>query len=104
MKFSEKKIFLDIEKMMVERGYKRHARMIWDKMNGIAPSREHSRKPNVAYYQIERMYPNERKLDVFSREKKRVGSIRGSGRLKKYVLFKSYRGCVLLFLNPFLFQ
>ena len=99
---------IDLEKMMLERGYKRHARLIWDKGNGVAPSftvrysyeyliwyykqpmleitskyrgkfdtvmrepsREHSRKPNVAYYRIEKMYPAERKLDVFSREKKK---------------------------------
>lgn len=92
---------------MGQRGYKRHARFIWDKQNGVAPaftvrfsheyllwfykpkllpvatayrgkyttvlverSREHSRKPDTAYTMIENLYPNARKMDVFSREKR----------------------------------
>lgn len=35
-------------------------------------SREHSRKPEIAYKMIEELYPNANKYDVFSREK-RVG-------------------------------
>lgn len=33
-------------------------------------SREHSRKPDVAYRMIEQLYPGETKIDVFSREKR----------------------------------
>jgi len=95
----------DGEMEMQSRGYKRHARFIWDKGNGVAPafsvrfsheymtwfykptfkkidasirgkwttvfresSREHSRKPQIAYDMISSFYPNMSKLDVFSRE------------------------------------
>lgn len=95
------------EQMMLDRGYKRHVRLVWNKLNGIAPafsirysheyliwmykpkfmqvnkecrgkftsvfseaSREHSRKPDVAYAMISEMFPSERKIDVFSREKR----------------------------------
>jgi N6-adenosine-specific RNA methylase IME4 len=88
-------------------GYRRHAIMIWDKCNGLAPaftvryaheyliwyykgkfqpvdtsargifttvftegSREHSRKPDKAYEIINRLYPNQKKIDIFSREKR----------------------------------
>ncbi len=90
---------------MLERGYKLHARMIWNKLNGVAPAfsirycheyllwlykprfqpvalesrgkhgsvfeeaaRQHSRKPNVAYSLIQKLYPDRAKIDVFSRE------------------------------------
>jgi len=33
-------------------------------------TREHSRKPNYAYKKVEALYPNENKIDVFSREKR----------------------------------
>lgn len=95
------------ERNMQYLGYKLHARMIWDKGNGVAPgftvrysheylnwyymgsllpiaeslrgkartvffepSREHSRKPDLAYQIITGFYPDARKFDVFSREKK----------------------------------
>lgn len=95
----------DGELEMEKRGYRRHARFIWDKLNGVAPAfsvrytheyltwfykpkfmqvadnvrgkyttvltekaREHSRKPEAAYNMIEAMYPDESKLDVFSRQ------------------------------------
>ena len=35
-------------------------------------SRQHSRKPNYAYKMIDELYPNSKKIDVFSREK-RIG-------------------------------
>lgn len=97
------------ERYMEDRGYKRHCRFIWDKMNGVAPAftvrysheyliwyykpkmieidkdyrgkfctvfsekpREHSRKPNYSYEMIEALYPQQNKIDVFSREK-RIG-------------------------------
>lgn len=100
--------FLHIGELSMEnRGYRRHARLIWDKCNGIAPSfsvrysheyltwfykpkfqpvdinargkittvfkeaaRQHSRKPDIAYQNINFWYPNSIKLDVFSREKR----------------------------------
>lgn len=34
------------------------------------PSREHSRKPDEAYRIINRWYPNQAKIDIFSREKR----------------------------------
>jgi N6-adenosine-specific RNA methylase IME4 len=95
------------EQEMIDRGYKRHVRLIWNKMNGIAPAfsirysheylvwfykpkfmsvdkeyrgkftsvfsetaREHSRKPDIAYKMINKMFPNTNKIDVFSREKR----------------------------------
>jgi N6-adenosine-specific RNA methylase IME4 len=100
---------IECEHYMEHRGYRRHCRFIWDKMNGVAPAftirysheylvwyykprmipiakeqqgkfltvfsekaREHSRKPDYAYNMIETLYPNEKKIDVFSREK-RIG-------------------------------
>ena len=93
------------EQAMFARGYKRHCRFIWDKLNGVAPaftvrysheyltwfykpklepiakeqrgkwrtvfteaSRQHSRKPEIAYQLIEALYPNAVKHDIFSRE------------------------------------
>ena len=90
------------------RNYKRHARIIWNKIKGIAPaftiryaheyliwfykptllsvnrqirgkfstimeeqSRQHSRKPDIAYNIIHRLYPSYFKIDVFSREKRK---------------------------------
>ena len=95
----------DTEERMRNRGYKLHARIIWNKMNGVAPaftvrysheyllwlykspmmkidesmrgklttvweekSREHSRKPEIAYSNIEAMFPRANKIDVFSRQ------------------------------------
>lgn len=97
------------EERMRERGYRLHARLVWDKGNGVAPaftvrysheyllwfykpklmpvasdqrgkwrtvlsegSRQHSRKPNIAYEMVESLYPGLKRLDVFSRET-RVG-------------------------------
>ena len=88
-------------------GYRRHARFVWDKTNGVAPaftirysheyliwfykdkllpiskevrgkyktvltekSREHSRKTEIAYQMINDLYPNAKKYDVFSRQKR----------------------------------
>lgn len=93
------------ENAMTARGFRRHARIIWDKTNGVAPAfsirytheyllwfyrpswipvtkesrgklptvwsekaREHSRKPDIAYTNISLLYPDTKKLDVFSRE------------------------------------
>lgn len=101
------KYLVECEIQMLKRGYKRHCRFIWNKMNGIAPaytvrfvheyliwyykgpfapvctsirgklttvfserSRQHSRKPDIAYSMVRHLYPNSRKLDVFSREKR----------------------------------
>jgi len=107
---------VEAEHSMEAYGYKRHARMIWDKTNGVAPAfsirytheyvtwwykpkftqvaddqkgkyttvftekaREHSRKPEVFYDMIEKMFPSHTKLDVFSRQKRKGwGSIRRS--------------------------
>lgn len=92
------------ECMMAELGYRLHARLIWNKGNGIAPgfsvrfSHEyllffyhgkftpvaldargrvttvfkekaagHSRKPEISYGIIERLYPDARKLELFAR-------------------------------------
>lgn len=100
---------IECEEYMKQRGYKRHCRIIWDKMNGVAPAftvrysheyliwyykpkmltiaqdargkfmttfsekaREHSRKPEFAYKMVEKLYPDNNKMDVFSREK-RIG-------------------------------
>jgi len=101
------KYLIGSEAAMLQRGYKRHCRFVWDKTNGIAAaftirfsheylvwyykyklppidtatrgifrtvfmesSRQHSRKPNFAYRMVERLYPLQHKLDVFSREKR----------------------------------
>jgi N6-adenosine-specific RNA methylase IME4 len=95
------------EAEMERRGYRRHARLVWNKMNGVAPaftvrysheylvwfykpkmlpvdqatrgvfttvfeerSRQHSRKPEAAYDMVNRLYPEARKMDVFSRERR----------------------------------
>ncbi len=95
------------EEEMKKRGYRLHARMVWDKENGVAPaftvrysheyllwfykpkmlpieetmkgklttvfrekSRQHSRKPELAYDIITSLYPSQHKMDVFSREKR----------------------------------
>lgn len=101
------KFLIEAESEMTKRGFKRHARLIWDKGNGVAPAftvrfsheylvwwyktpllpiaaeirgkaatviresaRQHSRKPDAAYTLIDSLYPNESKMDVFSREKR----------------------------------
>ena len=95
----------DAESEMESRGYRRHARFIWDKENGVAPcftiryaheyliwfykpklspvapevrgkyttvireaARQHSRKPEAAYQMVQMLYPDVRRMDVFSRE------------------------------------
>ncbi len=97
----------EAEKAMLDRGYRLHARMVWDKITGPPPaytvrycheyllwfykpnltpvdkeqrgkfstvfrekSREHSRKPECVYDFIDAIYPFERKMDVFSRQKR----------------------------------
>lgn len=97
----------DGENAMRDRGYRMHARMVWDKGNGVAPAfslrysheyvtwwykpkfmpvardmrgkhqsvfresaREHSRKPDIFYAMVKDWFPDERRLDVFSREKR----------------------------------
>ena len=111
---------IDSEQMMNTLGYKRHARLIWDKTNGIAPAfsirfcheyltwfykgvfqpvsaqtkgkfrtvitekaREHSRKPDLAYYMINKWYPFAKCLDVFSREK-RLGWDQWGNEINRY--------------------
>lgn len=101
------KFLHDGEGHMRDRGYRLHARLIWDKMNGVSPaftirysheycswfykpklipieksqrgkfrsviqepSRQHSRKPDAIYKIVEALYPNEEKMDVFSRERR----------------------------------
>lgn len=96
---------IECELEMEKRGYKRHCRMVWNKLNGVAPAftvrytheyliwyykdkllpisqdyrgkyptvfeekaREHSRKPEISYEIIKNLYPNELKMDVFSRQ------------------------------------
>ena len=105
--WTTEKYLVDTELAMIARGYRRHARFVWDKGNGsVAPtamtvrwaheyliwyykpkfqpialgargkfrtiirekSREHSRKPDAAYWMIEELYPDARRIDVFSRE------------------------------------
>jgi len=102
------KFLTECEYEMESRNYRRHARLVWDKMNGIAPaftvrycheyliwyykptllpinksvrgkfstvikekSRQHSRKPDIAYNIIHRLYPAYYKIDIFSREKRK---------------------------------
>lgn len=97
----------DGEKAMLDRGYRMHARLVWDKENGVAPAfslrysheyvtwwykpkfmpvaesmrgkhrsvirepaREHSRKPDAFYSMVNDWFPREKRLDVFSREKR----------------------------------
>lgn len=98
------KFLFEAETMMQRLNYRRHARLIWDKTNGVAPaftvrysheyllwfyggkfqsvdtsqrgkfttvfrekSREHSRKPEVAYSFIEKMYPTATRLEMYAR-------------------------------------
>lgn len=93
------------EQCMLQRGYRMHARMVWDKGNGVAPAfsvryaheyltwfykpkfmpvsvegrgklttvlregaRQHSRKPEAAYQALDLWFPDEPKMDVFSRQ------------------------------------
>jgi len=99
------KFLRECEEQMSARGYRLHARLIWDKGNGIAPAftvrfaheyllwyykphltpvaskgrfltvirapaREHSRKPDEAYALVAALYPDQEKIDVFSRERR----------------------------------
>lgn len=101
------KYLFEAQKIAEDLGYKLHARMIWDKVNGIPAAftirygheyllymykgkllpvnkeergkihsvfREkttrHSKKPNVAYEIIERLYPNARKLEMYARNER----------------------------------
>ena len=99
------KFLPETERMMKEFGYELHARIIWDKENGIAPAftvrfsheyllwfykkgcmlmpckeargkyttvlrepaTKHSKKPICAYEMLETMFPDARKLEMFSR-------------------------------------
>lgn len=102
------KLLTDGEQPMLDRGYRLHARFIWNKRNGVAPAftvrycheylswfykpkmlpvahdrrgkyrtvfyerpREHARKPDYAYRMVSRLYPDVRRIDVFSREKRK---------------------------------
>jgi N6-adenosine-specific RNA methylase IME4 len=96
-----------MEVEMHQRDYRRHTRLVWDKLNGIAPAfsirfchefcvwfykpkftqvardgrgrystviqeraRQHSRKPDKLYEMVNILFPTQRKLDVFSRERR----------------------------------
>ncbi len=98
----------DCESIMKTLGYRMHARLVWNKRNGVAPAfsvrytheyilwfykpkfmpvaleqrgkfgtvleggqREHSRKPDEAYTMVEMLFPQAKKLDVFSRERRK---------------------------------
>ena len=99
------KFLPETEQMMKDLGYELHARIIWDKENGIAPAftvrfsheyllwfykkgcmlmpckeargkyttvlrepaTKHSKKPICAYEMLETMFPDARKLEMFSR-------------------------------------
>ena len=95
------------EQMMLDMGYKLHARMIWNKVTGIPAAftirygheyllycyhgkllpvatdergkihsvfteqvKGHSQKPDISYRIIERLYPEQKKLELFSRRKR----------------------------------
>jgi len=98
----------DCENIMKELGYSLHARLIWDKENGVAPaftvrysheyllwfykkgnmlkpcenmrgkqttvfrekSIKHSKKPEIAYKMIEKMFPNTSKIELFARNER----------------------------------
>lgn len=101
------KFLRDCEREIERMSYRLHARLIWNKENGVAPafsiryaheyllwyykpkfipvdkdmrgkymtvfserSREHSRKPDIAYQMARDWWPNVSRLDVFSREKR----------------------------------
>ena len=74
------RFLLECENEMEKRGYKRHCRMIWNKLNGVAPaftvrySHEYLiwfyRKPDFCYRMIDALYPSCGKMDVFSRERR----------------------------------
>jgi len=101
------KFLFEAQKIAEELGYKLHARIIWDKTNGIAPAftirysheyllwmykspmksiskeqrgkfttvlrekaTKHSKKPICAYEMIEKLYPNEPKIELFARNQR----------------------------------
>lgn len=110
----------ETELEMTNRGYRRHARIVWNKGRGIAPAftirfvheyviwfykarfpkvsplarsrfttviterpREHARKPDALYAMVEALYPDGRRMDVFSREK-RKGWLQYGDQMGKY--------------------
>ena len=101
------KFLHEAESRMSKLGYKLHARMIWDKTNGVAPaftlrysheyllwfykpkmipiskdmrgkfttvfqekSTKHSKKPEISFQIIEQLYPNEKKLEMYARNRR----------------------------------
>jgi len=101
------KFLFESQKIAEELGYKLHARIIWDKENGVAPAftvrysheyllwlykspmlsidkkqrgkfttvlrekaTKHSKKPNCAYELIESLYPSQKKIELFARNKR----------------------------------
>jgi len=108
------KYLFDAQKIAELLGYKLHARLIWDKGNGVAPAftvrfsheyllwfykspmfpidkkvrgkyttviREkaikHSKKPISAYELIESLYPNQKKIELFARNKRQGWDVWG---------------------------
>lgn len=98
------KYLFDAQRIAERIGYKLHARMIWDKMNGVPcaftirfgheyllwlyrgkmrpiafaergkihsvfaeRAKKHSQKPEISFEIIERLYPYERKLELYAR-------------------------------------
>jgi len=109
------KYLFEAQKIAEELGYKLHARIIWDKENGIAPaftirysheyllwfykspmpkivkemqgkfttvlrerSTKHSKKPICAYNLIESLYPTQKKIELFAREKRESWDVWGN--------------------------
>jgi len=101
------KYLFEAQRIAEELGYKLHARLIWDKGNGVAPaftvrfsheyllwfykspmlpidkntrgkyttiiredSVKHSKKPICAYELIESLYPRQKKVELFARNKR----------------------------------
>lgn len=76
------KYLFEAQAIAEELGYKLHARMIWNKVTGIPAAlaergkihtvfteqvKRHSQKPEVSFEIIERLYPCERKLELYAR-------------------------------------
>ena len=82
------KYLFEAQRIAENLGYKLHARMIWDKVTGIPaaftvrygheyllymykgkllPVTKHSKKPEIAYEIIERLYPDTQKLEMYAR-------------------------------------